>query len=107
MQVQAEQIGRVLRDAQLDLFEHRDTAFLSRCRALAVEICRQQGTVSINDIRAQLQIPADMHPSVLGAVFRNKQFQKVGLIEAIHPQAHARVIRVYSLTNQEGETNGQ
>lgn len=107
MQVQAEQIGRVLRDAQLDLFEHRDTAFLSRCRALAVEICHQQGTVSINDIRAQLQIPADMHPSVLGAVFRNKQFQKVGLIEATHPQAHARVIRVYSLTNQEGETNGQ
>jgi hypothetical protein len=33
----------------------------------------------------------------LGAVFRTKQFRKVGLVEANHPQAHARVVRVYQL----------
>jgi hypothetical protein len=33
----------------------------------------------------------------LGAVFRTKQFVKVGLVEANHPQAHARVVRVYQL----------
>ena len=99
--------GRALRDAQLDLFQARDSEFLSRCRALAVAVAKQQGTVSINDIRAGIQLPAQMHPSVLGAVFKTKQFQACGYTEATHPQAHARVVRVYQLTNQQGEINGQ
>jgi hypothetical protein len=90
--------GRALRDAQLDLFLHIDTEFLSTCRALAIAVCRRQGTVSINDIRAQVTLPAQMNPSVLGAVFKTKQFKAVGYTEATHPQAHARVIRIYQLT---------
>lgn len=100
------QIGRAIREAQLNLFESRDADFLGRCRTLAIEVARRQGTVSINDIRASIQLPAEMHPSVLGAVFKTKQFQACGYTEATHPQAHARVVRVYQLTNQ-GETNGQ
>lgn len=98
-------LGRSLRDSQLALFEHRDTAFLESCRTLAVDIARQQGTVCINDIRAAMHIPAEIHPSVLGAVFRSKKFKAVGFTEATHKQAHARVIRVYQL-QEEGENNG-
>jgi hypothetical protein len=94
-------MGRVLRDAQLSLFEHRDTDFLCHCRALAVEIARTQGTVCINDIRAQLRLPAELHPSVLGAVFRSKKFTAVGFTEATHKAAHARVVRVYQLSEEE------
>lgn len=101
MQQQAATIGRAIRDSQLDLFQVRDSEFLGRCRALAVDVCRRQGTVSINDIRAEIQLPAHMHPSVLGAVFKTKQFQAVGFTEATHAQAHARVVRVYQLTNKE------
>lgn len=99
--------GRALRDAQLDLFQVRDAVFLEHCRALAVLVAQEQGKVSINDIRSRVQMPAHMHPSVLGAVFKSKKFTAVGFTEATHPQAHARVVRVYQLTNQEGETNGQ
>lgn len=98
--MQQAEIGRALRDAQLDLFQVRDAVFLDHCRALAVLVAKEQGKVSINDIRARIQIPAHMHPSVLGAVFKTKQFQAVGYTEATHPQAHARVVRVYQLTNQ-------
>jgi hypothetical protein len=38
-----------------------------------------------------------MHPSVLGSVFKKKQFQAIGFTEATHPKAHARVVRVYQL----------
>jgi hypothetical protein len=41
-----------------------------------------------------------MHPSVLGAVFKTKQFEACGYTEATHPQAHARVIRVYKLKEE-------
>lgn len=96
--------GRALRDAQLDMFQVRDAEFLASCRALAVAVCQAQGTVSINDIRAGIQLPAEMHPSVLGAVFKSKQFEACGFTEATHPQAHARVIRIYKLKEN---LNGQ
>lgn len=98
--MQTADLGRALRDAQLTLFEHRDTEFLCHCRQLAVDIARRQGTVCINDIRAQLHLPAEMHPSVLGAVFRSKKFTAVGFTEATHKAAHARVVRVYKLTEE-------
>jgi hypothetical protein len=91
--------GQQIRDAQLDFFEQRDSEFLSRCRSLAMQIAMRKGEVSINDIRAHIQVPSGVHPSVLGAVFRTKQFKKVGLCEASHKEAHARVIRVYALAD--------
>ena len=94
-------MGRALRDAQLSLFEHRDTAFLTHCRALAVEIARERGSVCINDIRSQVRLPAELHPSVLGSVFKSKKFKAIGFTEATHAAAHARVIRVYALTEEE------
>lgn len=94
-------IGRALRDAQLTLFEHTHTEFLSHCRALAIEIARTQGTVCINDIRAQVRLPAHVHPSVLGSVFKSKKFKAIGFTEATHAAAHARVVRVYQLHEEQ------
>lgn len=94
-------LGQKLRDSQLDFFEVRDADFLQRCRTLAVAICQQKGTVSINDIRSGIALPIGMHSSVFGAVFKGKQFKACGYTEATHPQAHARVVRVYQLTDKE------
>jgi len=91
------ELGRRLRDNQLALFEIRQAEFLERCRALAIEVAKRQGTVSINDIRARISVPAGVHPSVLGSVFKNRSFSVVGFTEAKHPQAHARIVRVYAL----------
>jgi len=91
--------GQQIRDAQLDFFEHRDSDFLDHCRSLAVQIAKRQGEVSINDIRKLIAVPFGTHPSVLGAVFRTKQFRKIGLCEASHPEAHARIVRVYELAD--------
>lgn len=91
------ELGRRLRDSQLALFEIRQTEFLESCRALAIEVCKRNGRVSINDIRARISVPPGVHPSVLGSVFKTKAFSVVGFTEAAHPQAHARIVRVYAL----------
>lgn len=91
------EVGRRLRDSQLALFEIRQAEFLESCRALAIEICKRKGEVSINDIRARISVPPGVHPSVLGSVFKTKAFSVVGYTEAAHPQAHARIVRVYAL----------
>lgn len=98
-------VGRALRDSQLDLFELRDAEFLERCRALAVDIARRKGTVSINDIRELVSAPPGVSPSVFGAVFKGRQWQVVGVTQATHPEAHARLIRTYAI--KKGEENGQ
>ena len=90
-------LGQQSRNQQLDIFEQREPEFLNHCRSLAIQIARREGEVSINDIRKHIQVPAGVHPSVLGAVFRTKQFRKVGLCEASHPEAHARIVRIYAL----------
>lgn len=90
-------IGQSLRDAQLGLFEVRDADFLAQCRDIAERIARIKGEVSINDIREHLKLPAHIHPSVLGGVFNRKKFQPIGYTQATHKQAHARVVRVYTL----------
>ena len=69
-------LGQQTRNQQLDIFEQREPEFLNHCRSLAIQIARREGEVSINDIRKHIQVPAGVHPSVLGAVFRTKQFQK-------------------------------
>lgn len=90
--------GQAIRDAQLDFFEVRDADFLDRCRTVAAAVARSHGAVSINDVRARVEVPPGMHPSVLGAVFRNRSFRRIGFTEASHPEAHARVVRVYALS---------
>lgn len=92
--------GRELRDAQLGLFAISHAELLERCRTLAVDIARRQGFVSINDIRASIDLPPGVHPSTLGAVFRTRQFRAIGYTEAHHPAAHARAVRVYTLKEE-------
>lgn len=101
------EVGKKIRDAQLDFFELRDEEFLNQCRAIAVAHAQQFGTVSINDVRERIAVPKGTHPSVLGAVFKGKRFKAVGYTEANHPSAHARVIRVYQLNNTLGERDGR
>lgn len=90
--------GQAIRDQQLDFFNVRDAEFLDRCRTVAAAVARSQGAVSINDVRARVELPPGMHPSVLGAVFRSRSFRRIGFTEASHPEAHARVVRVYALS---------
>ena len=92
-------LGQQIRDRQLDMFEVRDSDFLESCRSLAMQIAKRNGEVSINDVRRHLQVPAGVNPSVLGAVFRTKAFKKIGMCEANHKEAHARIVRVYALTD--------
>ena len=89
--------GRDLRDLNLDLFEIRDAEFLSECRTVARRVAMERGQVSINDIRERVALPANVNPSVFGAVFKSRDFRAVGYTEATHKAAHARAVRVYAL----------
>lgn len=82
------------------MLEHErvKAGYLWAARTIAARICKQKGEVTINDIRDQLPPPESMHPSVLGAVFRNKQFKHTGrYTTAKHVSSHARKVGIYKL----------
>lgn len=91
------QSGRTIKEQQLGLFSVTHGEVIDKCRALAVSIAKRDGCVSINEIREQMPLPPGVHPSVYGAVLRGKQFRAIGYTEALHPAAHARAVRVYTL----------
>ena len=51
--------------------------FLNAARALAIHICRQRGTVTMDDIRRELRV-APRHPNAYGSVFKNARFKFTG-----------------------------
>ena len=86
------------RDLVMLHHERTKHAYLWTARKLAEKICRERGEVNINDIRAELPPPSEMHASVLGAVFRHKAFQHTGrYTTAKHLSSHARKVGIYKL----------
>jgi len=82
------------------MYHHEQTKqrYLYTARGIAERICRQYGEVTINDVRQALPPPEYMHPSVLGAVLRDKRFVHTGrYTTAKHTASHARKIGVYKL----------
>lgn len=90
--------GTQIRDAVLDDLERRNREWLAKARMFAADRAMMRGEVSINDVRENVPVPPDIHPNVLGAVFRTGDFKQIGWTTAAHPSAHARAIRVYTLS---------
>lgn len=86
------------RDYELLRHEQNKVAFLYLARKAAVKIARQKGEVDINDVRRAVPLPDAMHPSVMGAVFRTREFKHTGrYTTATHAASHARKVGVYEL----------
>jgi hypothetical protein len=89
--------GEQLRDEGLALIEAKRHDWLQKARLEAMMIARQRKTVTINEVREVIQLPEDFSPNTWGAVFKCKDFKAIGYEKASHPEAHARVIRIYTL----------
>jgi hypothetical protein len=86
------------RDFVMLQHERTKAAYLYLARRLAVKIAHETGQVTINEVRKQLPPPDGMHPSVLGAVFRNKMFEHTGrYTTADHVASHARKVGIYKV----------
>ena len=78
--------------------ENSKETYLYMARSMAVQIAREKGFVTINDVREKMPPPSDIHASVLGAVFRNKKFVHTGkYTTAKHTCSHARKIGIYTI----------
>lgn len=90
--------GAQLRDAALAAIEAKRHEWLQKARLKAMMIALQKKSVTINDLREVISLPEDFHPNTWGAVFKSKDFKPIGFDQARHPAAHARIVRIYALS---------
>lgn len=89
--------GCAMRDHGLAIMEVTHKEWIEKARKKAISIARRRGKASINDVREQMELPADLHHNALGAVLRSPDLKVVGFETARHKEARARIVRVYGL----------
>ena len=90
--------GLELKAEALGRFELRESNWIMRARQRMVELALEsQREVCSDDVWRLCPPPVDVHPSVMGPVFRGGLFVRTGYRASTRPSAHARVISVYRL----------
>lgn len=93
------QTGMQRKEDALDLFELRQDLWLANARDMAAQLAREHGKVTSDDVWLALPPPRTAHPSVMGALFRDKRFKLVDFTLSKRPLANARRIGVYELVS--------
>lgn len=96
--------GEALRDAALTLLRARRASIIRDLTRAAIRIALDQGTVTADDVRAVVPIPAGIRPAVVGAAMRDAA--DAGAIEhtgtyrrSTRPVAHARPLPIWRLAD--------
>lgn len=89
--------GAQLREATLDMFEDYRPDYLEAARRAARELCRAQGSCTVDDVRRVWPPPKDIDPRIMGAIFRIHMFEKVGYENSGRRDCHARPIARFKL----------
>ena len=71
--------------------------WLTQARAAARRIARENGTVTIDEVREFCPPPEGVDPRVMGAVMQPREFQMVKLVESRRKACHGRHIGVFKL----------
>lgn len=89
------------KQAALNLFETHRKEFLEECRSIAQRIAQNNPnhTVTIDDVRARVQLPQDIDGRVFGAVFNPSEWEKVGYTQTTRASSHGRPIAIFRLKN--------
>jgi len=93
----------------MDLFEKERSEFLEYCRWVARKIVRDQDTITIDDVRSQVELPLNIDGRVFGAVFNRDEWEKIGYAQTKRQSSHGRPIAVFKLKPclQSGASTGK
>ena len=98
--------GEARRDAALNLLRVHRYALVRDLTRAAVRIVLDAGTVTADDVRAVVPIPAGIRPVVVGCVFRDLAdagiLRRAGFRNSTRPVAHARPLSVWRLADAAG-----
>ena len=71
--------------------------WLYQARAVARDLARKNGSVTIDQVRVQCPPPHGIDPRIMGAVFTRKHFVAPVWVDSKRKECHFRPIRVFQL----------
>lgn len=85
------------RDVGLDTVEANYADWLTKARQWARQLAWERGTVTSDDVQLRCRRPAGVGPNAVGAIFRGKEWVRVGDTFSARPETHGRRIGVWAL----------
>lgn len=92
--------GRRARDDAKKRLASQNEEWLDRARATMVTVIRDKGECSSDDCWKLCPPPADTHPSVMGCLFDDRRFLRIGDRLTSRPEGRARRISTYELKDE-------
>ena len=87
--------GLLARERALLLLEQTYGFWLAKAREIAMQVCREHGSVTSDDVLERLELPEGASHNVIGAIFANGaggRFRASGYVPTRRPQGHGRRI---------------
>ena len=78
-----------------EAFEAHRPDWLTEARDCAMSLGQYGATVTIDDVRELCPPPPDADPRIMGAVFKSKQWKKVGRRSSRRRECHHRPVAIF------------
>ena len=97
-------LGQKLKDEGIDRVSKGNGAWLLMARTTAINICKQNGTVSCEDLRQVITLPPGVSDNLWGAVFTGmrKTLMPISIQSSATPTRHAGLQRVWQFRTAKG-----
>lgn len=76
----------------LDLLEQTRPDYVRYAREVAERVCRERGSVTVDDIRDIAGVPSGKDARVLGAILRPPRFRLLGYERGTRSESHKRAV---------------
>lgn len=70
--------------------------WVDKARQAAINHARVHGQVTSDDLYDICPLPEGAHPNLMGSVWRGIDLRMIGYAPSRRPEAHGRIIRVYT-----------
>lgn len=95
--------GKAARDKAKQRMATQNEEWLDRARSIMVEVIREKGSCSSDDCWRLCPPPASAHPSLMGCLFDDRRFVRIGDRLSERASARSRRISTYELRNMEDQ----
>lgn len=97
--------GEARRDAALGTLRVHRAVLIRKFTAAALRFVLAGGEVCADDVRGEVEIPADVSPKCVGVVFRDLAdagiLRRAGYRASVRPIAHARPLSIWHLADRD------
>jgi hypothetical protein len=92
--------GRRLRDLGIESVSSHNTEWIDRARAIARQLIVYRLQVTADELRFVMGDDEPDHPNAWGAVFKTKEFKRIGFKQSATKTRHAAIVGIWTLNDE-------